>query len=158
VIAAHRTSPRYREKAWKVVIMPGPAPKPPTKRRNRGIPKSYGAAVPTVAPAAGVRDRELGFDAHPLIVDLWTALQTSCESRFFSAADWERARLECWHADTVMKRPTGAGWEMVQHGLRDLLISPAEKRRCGIELKPPDPGEDAAVLTMLDGYRESLKP
>jgi hypothetical protein len=41
--------------------MPGPAPKPASKRRRYAKPKSYGAADPTVAPAADSDpDRELG--------------------------------------------------------------------------------------------------
>jgi hypothetical protein len=32
--------------------MPGPAPKPDSKRRRYAKPKSYGAAQPTTAPAA----------------------------------------------------------------------------------------------------------
>src|SRR5262245_30604420 len=140
--------------------MPGVPPKPASKRRRRNVPKSYGSARPTEAAAAGVRDRGLGFDAHPLVADLWAALQTSCEARFFSEAHWQRVRFELWHASGVMTpRPTAASWEAIQHGLNALLISPAEKRRCGIELKAPDPGEDGAmVLTMLDGYQQSLKP
>ena len=39
-----------------------------------------------------------------------------------------------------------------------MLISPAEKRRCAIEVKPlgPDPDEDAAV-SMMSGYRQKLQ-
>jgi hypothetical protein len=32
--------------------MPGPAPKPDSKRRRSAKPKSYGDATPTTAPAA----------------------------------------------------------------------------------------------------------
>ena len=40
--------------------MPGPAPKPASKRRRRTPPVSYGAATPTTAPAASPEVRELG--------------------------------------------------------------------------------------------------
>jgi hypothetical protein len=140
----------------------GPAPKPPSKRRHRGTPKSYGAAVPTTAPAAPDIGRELGLDdPHELITSLWDTVATSCESRFFSEADWARLRCELWFADTVLKSesPTAASWRMVQRGLNDLLISPAEKRRVAIELRPPNPdSENARVISMIDGYREKLKP
>ena len=144
--------------------MPGPAPKPPSKRRNRGTPKSYGAAQPTTAPAAGVlKDRDLGLeDPHPLVESMWNTIQKSCEATFYSEADWARLRLELWNANVVMasgKPISGNSWAVIQHGLNALLISPAEKRRCAIEVKPqgPDADENAAVA-MIDRYRQKLKP
>jgi hypothetical protein len=32
-------------------------------------------------------------------------------------------------------RPSGQAWAAIQHGLNELLLSPAVKRRAGIELK-----------------------
>jgi hypothetical protein len=76
-----------------------PAPKPPAKRRRYNKPASYGAAEPTSAPAADVRERTLDIEnPHPLVQQLWTTLQTSVESRFYSESDWERARV--WSAGT----------------------------------------------------------
>jgi hypothetical protein len=154
----------YREKAEpKEVDMAGmgPAPKPPSKRRRRTKPASYGAATPITAPAAGAQDRQLGFDPHPLITDLWRAVQESCESRFYSEADWARLRLELWYASTVMAagRLSGSAWEAVQHGLNEMLLSPAIKRRCAIEVTPagPDTDENTAVA-MMASYRSKLKP
>jgi hypothetical protein len=63
----------------------GPAPKPASKRRRYTKPASYGSASPTAAPAAAHEDaRKLGFDAHPLITQMWNTVQTACESAFFS--------------------------------------------------------------------------
>ena len=47
---------------------------------------------------AGSPDEQppLGFDAHQLVVDLWAALGRSVEGQFYSAADWQRARMEMW--------------------------------------------------------------
>jgi hypothetical protein len=142
--------------------MPGPAPKPLSKRRNRGTPKSYGAAQPVTAPAAEAQDRELGIDdPHQLVADMWAVLQTSAESRFYSPADWARLRMELWSANQILtsgKPITGNAWATVQHGLNAMLISPAEKRRCAIEVKPagPDPDEDAAV-SMTARYQRKLQ-
>jgi hypothetical protein len=138
----------------------GPAPKPASKRRRANKPTSYGLATPTTAPAAPDVVRTLGIDnPHPLIASMWEALQTSCESRFYSAADWERARWELWYADQTMRKPTGSAWQQVQHGLTELLVSPAAKRRAAIELKAagPDADENAAVA-MIGRYRQQLKP
>ena len=139
----------------------GPAPKPASKRRRRTPPATYGAATPTTAPAASSHDRALGFDAHELVASMWDTLHESCESKFFSHADWERARWELWYANQSMVsgRPTGSAWEAIQHGLGALLISPADKRRAAIELKPPGPDSDeTAAVSMLSGYRDKLKP
>ena len=142
--------------------MPGPAPKPESKRRRYGKPKSYGAAEPTTAPAAARSGpRKLGIeDAHPLIASLWNTVQTSCEAAFYSATDWERLRLELWFANHTMSsgRPSAGAWEAVQHGLNELLLSPAVKRRAGIELKPSGVDADAdAVVAMTGKYRQMLK-
>ena len=88
--------------------MRGPAPKAPAKRRRANTPASYGAASPTIAPAASPDvGRALGIDdPHPLVLSLWDAVNTSCESAFYSEADWERLRFELWYADTVMRGAT----------------------------------------------------
>jgi hypothetical protein len=126
------------------------------------VPASYGAAQPTTAPAAGVpKDRELGLeDPHPLVVSMWNTIQSSCEATFYSEADWARLRLELWYANEVMRnpRPTGQAWTQVQHGLSDLLVSPAAKRRCAIELKAAGPDEDAdAAVSMTANYQRKLQ-
>ena len=115
----------------------GPAPKPPSQRRRRNKPASYGAADPTVAGQGDVQP-PLGFAAHELVVDLWSALGSSVEGRFYSAADWQRSRWELWYANAVMAAgqvPSANQWTAVQRGLDELLVSPAVKRRVGIELR-----------------------
>ena len=127
------------------------------------MPQSYGSATPTTAPAASQSsERDLGIDdAHPLVRDLWEAVQTSCASRFFSDADWQRARWELWYANQVMRdgaRPANA-WRVVQQGLTEMLVSPAAKRRAGIEVRPSAVDEDAVeAVSMIGRYRQSLKP
>jgi hypothetical protein len=143
--------------------MSGPVPKPASKRRRRNVPVSYGAAQPTTAPAAHVQDRALGLeDPHPLVQSLWDALQTSCESRFFSPADWERLRFELWYANQAMHSPrpiSGHTWAAIQHGLTELLVSPAAKRRVAIEVKAPGPDTDEVrAVAMIGTYKSKLKP
>ena len=125
-------------------------------------PASYGAAEPIAAPAAESQDRELGItDPHQLVASMWKVVQSSAESRFYSEADWARLRLELWNANELLssgKSITGNTWATVQHGLNAMLISPAEKRRCAIEVKPigPDADEDAAV-SMTARYQRKLQ-
>ncbi|MFT4202182.1 hypothetical protein [Gordonia sp. (in: high G+C Gram-positive bacteria)] len=139
--------------------MPGPAPKKASQRRRANKPKSYGAADAVVAGQA-VAPPPLGIDdCHQMVVDLYEALSTSVEGKFFSAADWQRARLECFYINSTIARgrPGAQAWAAVQSGLGALLVSPADKRRIGIELNKAttDPDEDAAVAS-LDEYRRQL--
>lgn len=139
--------------------MPGPVPKKDSQRRRANKPKSYGAADAVVAGEA-VTAPPLGIeDCHPMVVDLYESLARSVEGRFFSAADWQRARLECLYINATISRgrPGAQAWAAVQTGLGALLVSPADKRRIGIELREAvsDPDEDAAVAS-LDAYRAQL--
>src|SRR4029077_13010834 len=119
-----------------------------------------GAADRGVA-GRGFAQPPLGFAAHELVVDLWSALGSSVEGRFYSAADWQRARWELWYASTVMTAgqvPSANHWTTIQRGLDELLVSPAVKRRAGIELRRN--GVDADMVAageMVDGYKRSLE-
>lgn len=139
--------------------MPGPVPKRESQRRRSNRPKSYGSSSPEVGGVA-VGAPDLGIaDCHPMVLDLYASLTESVEGQYFSAADWQRARLECHFLNrTLMSDRIGAqAWQTIQSGLGALLVSPADKRRIGIELKAKtsDPDEDAAVAS-LDAYRAQL--
>ncbi|WNM74095.1 Terminase small subunit [Mycobacterium Phage Nergal] len=144
--------------------MSGPPPKRDSQRRRRNTPASYGDAEPEVAEApAAPAPRELNIDdAHPLIIELWNALQKSAEAKYYSDADWQRVRIELQYGSRLLQGarvPGAQSWATFQAGLNTLLVSPAEKRRVGIELKPhtADPDDEAAedaladVLTLVPG-------
>ena len=136
----------------------GPAPKPQRRRRNK--PQAYGEAEPMVA---GPPDEQLplGFAAHELVADLWAVLGRSVEAQFYSAADWQRARWELSYANTAMTAgqvPSANQWTAIQRGLDELLVSPAVKRRAGIELRRRGVDEDVvAAGEMVGKYKRSLK-
>jgi hypothetical protein len=141
--------------------MPGPPPKPASKRRRANRPVSYGPAEPTTAPAAASVDRVLGIDdAHPLITAMWDAVETSCEATFYNDADWQRLRFELWYANMVMRDGARSAtvWRVVQHGLTEMLVSAAVKRRAGIELRPSVDVAAVEAVSMIGRYRQSLKP
>jgi hypothetical protein len=118
-----------------------------------------GVAEPTVAGPGDVQP-PLGFDAHELVTDLWAALAQSVEGQFFSTTDWQRARLEMWHADKLVRsgQPTANQWAAVQRGLDELLISPAVKRRAGIELrKHAADADELEAVSMTAKYQQVLK-
>ena len=137
----------------------GVPPKPPSKRRNTTKPSSWGLAEPIQAGIAADQP-DLGFDPHPMVARMWVALGKSVESRFYSHADWERASWELFNANELFTgaRPwTPTAWAQIQSGLSQLLVSPADKRRAGIELRAAagDPDVDAAVSIVAD-YHEKL--
>lgn len=140
---------------------PGRVPKPESQRRRRNKPASYGAAEPTTAPAAPQAERVLGIaDPHPLVQDLWDTVQSSCEAAFYSDADWQRLRWELWFANRVMstgRQPSGHTWSAVQSGMNELLLSPAVKRRAGIEMKPDVDADKAAADEQIVRYKQRLK-
>lgn len=139
--------------------MSGPPPKRGDQRRRRNIPKTQEVSgVDTTGVA--VDQPPLGFDAHDLVVDLYAALAEGVEGKFYSAADWQRARIELHFLNGLLlagRVPGAQAWTAVQAGFNALLVSPADKRRTGIELqrKKVDPDEDAAVLQMAE-YAERL--
>lgn len=139
--------------------MPGPAPKRSEQRRRRNTPKSQEMSGMDTS-AVAVSAPELGYDAHELVVDLYEALKVSVEGRFYSAADWQRVRLEFHYLNELLmdgRTPGAMAWGAVQSALNTLLVSPADKRRVGIELqrRQSDPDEDAAVA-QIDEYRQRL--
>ena len=140
----------------------GRPPKPASKRRRTNKPASWGAAEPVTAPAASAGDRELEIEnPHQLVANMWAVVQTSAECRFYSEADWARLRLELWNANEILtsgKPITGNAWATVQHGLNAMLISPAEKRRAAIEVKPTGVDEDeVAATSMTAKYQRKLQ-
>ena len=140
----------------------GPPPKPASQRRRRNKPASYGAANPATAPAADPAARALDIDnPHPLAVALWDTVWESCEAAFYSDADWHRLRLELFYANTVLtggREMTPSAWSTVQSGLNEMLLSPAIKRRAGIEVKPQAvDADDVAAVSLVGRYQEGLK-
>lgn len=138
--------------------MSGPAPKIDSQRRRSNKPASYGEAEAEVVGAAAAPPRELGIDnAHKLITDLWAALQTSVEAKYYSAADWQRVRLELHYGSLLLqssRTPGSEAWKTFQAGLSALLVSAADKRRVGIEMKPnkadaDDEAADDALASVL---------
>lgn len=144
------------------MVMPKPTGPPPAQKRRRADrPASFGLAEPVRAGQAGQQPKlAFGYPPHKMVERMWDALGKSVESKFFSEADWERAAWELFYANELFEgrlKLTPVAWSAVQHGLSDLLVSAADKRRAGIELKAAavDPDEVAAVGIMA-GYQDKL--
>jgi hypothetical protein len=83
------------------------------------------------------------------------------EAAFDGEADWERLRMELWYANRAMasgRPPSGHTWGAIQHGLNEMLLSPAVKRRAGIKLQRKSIDADVvAAHEMVGKYKRSLK-
>ena len=136
--------------------MSGPPPVRDSQRRRRNKPASYGAANNEIVGEGTPAPEDHGIiDCHPMIEDLWDALTTSVEAKFYSDADWQRVRLELYYGHMLLTGnsiPGAMAWKTFQDGLSAQLVSAADKRRAGIELKPhkADPDDQAADEALAD--------
>ncbi len=139
----------------------GRPPKPPTSvaaptSRRATATRSRSPPRPPVSRIASSVE-----DPHQLVESMWEVVQSSAEARFYSAADWARLRMELWNADQVLRsgKPiSGNTWAGIQHGLTEMLISPAAKRRAAIELKPPGvDADEVAANNQIARYKTVLK-
>ena len=139
--------------------MPGPVPKRASERRRRNTDSNR----PTLEKVEGAAAApELGIPgAHPLVADFYAALTDSVEARYFSKADWQRARIELFYLNSLLTcgdTPGAMAWSTVQAGLAALLVSAADKRRLGIEIQRAAEVDDdeIAAVSMMDTYRARL--
>ena len=138
----------------------GPVPQRDSQRRRRTKPASYGSATPRTGKATS-KIPQLGLeDPHPIIADLWVALQNdSPESKYYSESDWQRVRATLAYGDQVMRQPkiNSQAWKMFFDGLTELLVSPAAKRRAGIELKPATDPDEAEADAVVAGLQSKMR-
>jgi hypothetical protein len=131
-----------------------------SQRRRYNKPASYRTAEPVTIGTAAPQPK-LGFTAHKLIEDLWKSLARSVESQFYPAADWQRARLELFYTNALLlgeRQLSAPAWSVAQAGLSELLISPADKRRAGIELaRSQVDADEVHAVEQIAEYRERLK-
>ena len=86
--------------SFKPTSAPGDPCQPSTPRHPHPHPQP---ATSVRCQAAAHEDaRKLGFDAHPLIAQMWATVQSSCEAGFYRESDWARLRLEFWFASHKM--------------------------------------------------------
>lgn len=146
--------------------MPGPLPKPASQRRRRNKPKSYGEADAVMVASRPVKKPSLSLPfadpaekPHKLVSSFWRVLRSSeVDTSFWTAADWQRARVTMWFLDKQLKRPGPTGAQAMDSIMKQfdaLLVSPAEKRRLGIEIKAHDDALPPEVAIM-ENYRSRV--
>jgi hypothetical protein len=134
--------------------MPGPAPKRSETRRRTNEP-----AIPIVkTPGAAASQPPLAIvKCHPLAAALYASLKDSPESKFFTPAAWQRARVASYVLSELLKNAGAKGissmmYAAIQSDWKALLIDPAEQRRLGIEVQAAssevDPNATRALATV----------
>ena len=87
-------------------------------------------------------------------------MQRSCESAFYSDADWVRLRLEMFHLNALItgrRQLTPSACSAVQTGLNELLLDPSVKRRAGIEFKRAVDDDAMAADEQIGRYKTVLR-
>lgn len=131
--------------------MPGPPPKRSEQRRRKNAP------VRPILPVSGAAPKAppLGVEVHELASDWYESLAGSPESRFFTPAVWQRARIAALMLSRLIlsSKPSSMWYAAIQSDWRSLLVDPAEQRRLQIEVQEavedPDAAHAAATVTDL---------
>jgi len=145
--------------------MPGPVPNRSDQRRRRNKPE--GVQVAKVAagrvPAVPAADAEW----HPIARDWFLSLQTSGQSKFYEASDWQTARvlaevlsvvLSGRSADGAYRRVPAQLFQSWLSGTTDLLTTEGARRRARIELERADDSREVpAGVAIMDAYRDAAK-
>ncbi len=138
----------------------GPIGKRDEERIRRNTPD---VPTTTITAIGLVPVPDLGFDAHPLVVDMYESLKDSAQSRYYESSDWAFARLTMYAIDDMLK---GKGDEKrispmmlasVNSMLSSLLVTEGDRRRVRIEIeRNKNNGEEGKVLQVADLFRQEL--
>lgn len=101
---------------------------------------------------------ELGFDAHPLVVDLYESMKESAQSKWYEPSDWQMARLTMWELNThlLQSKPSAVYLTAINQMLTSLLLTEGDRRRVRIEVERTPTGPTASVTSISDIYRDRL--
>lgn len=106
---------------------------------------------------------ELGLDdPHPLVTDLYQAMQDSAQARFFEPTDWAIARFTLDQINKELNYGVGAIPAMkltaFNQLLASLLVTEGDRRRMRIEIerKPEDQQTGGTVTSFADAMRDRM--
>ncbi|MFD0918885.1 hypothetical protein ACFQ16_03935 [Saccharopolyspora rosea] len=104
-----------------------------------------------------VRQPELGFEAHPLVVDWYQSLGESAQARYFEPSDWQTSRLVAYSMDRYVRsaRPSSQMFAALMSAMSDLLVTEGARRRVRIEIERGQAQERASVSAIED-YKKQL--
>lgn len=132
----------------------GPVPKRSEERIRRNKPE---VEVTRIEAAGPVAQPDLGMvDPHPVIVDFWSAMGESAQSRYYEPSDWEFARFTLHFADGLLKsaRPSAQMFQGVNSALSDLLVTEGARRRVRLEVEREQ--AKAKVVDISELFKQRL--
>lgn len=139
--------------------VPGLATNVP-KRSDERRRRNKSNAVEKVLLEGNVEPPELNLeDPHPIAVDMYEALKSSGQARFFEPSDWQRARLMCEMVSRLLlsKRLSSTLYATIQQDMNELLFTEATRRRVRMEIERGDvnTSEEDERAAQMSAYRQA---
>jgi hypothetical protein len=141
--------------------MNGPLPKPPDERLRRNKVGGDGLSFERydlegeVVPPSGVRFSE------KIVQDMWNALLTSVNRKFYEPTDWAYARLTLFILNSVLAKKEIPGAMLltaIDGMMTKMLMTEGDRRRMKIETKrvsaEPAPETEKASDFYKDQFRK----
>lgn len=93
---------------------------------------------------------------HPLVVDLYEALKTSGQAKFYEPSDWQYARLAMHFVNKLVRnsKPSAVMLSSVNAMLTPLLMTEGERRRVRLEVERNQAQGD--LIDVADMFRQEL--
>lgn len=139
--------------------VPGLATNVP-KRSDQRRRQNKSNTVEKVFVSGAVEPPELNLqDPHPIAVDMYEALKSSGQARYFEPSDWQRARLMCEMVSRLLlsKRLSSTLYATIQQDMNELLFTEATRRRVRMEIErgDVDTSEQDARVSQMAAYRRA---
>lgn len=132
----------------------GPIPKRSEERIRRN---KDDVEVTTIDATGVVEQPDLGLDdPHPMIVDFWTSLGESAQTKYYEPSDWQYARFTLHFADKLVRsgRPSSQLLAAVNSSFTDLLVSEGSRRRVRLEIEREQ--KNADVIDIAKMFEERM--
>lgn len=132
----------------------GPVPKRSSERRRRN---RDGGVVDRVAVSGTVEVPEVPEGCSELSAELFEALASSGQARFFEPSDWWLAKLMVVAVDDyLVGRKSATKLAEIRALATELMMSEGQRRRLRLELERGGVEVEAPEVTAIDEYRRRL--
>ena len=147
--------------------MPGPVPNRESDLARPRQRKGKDQVAVTKGESRAVTIPRADPEWHPIALMLWNSLKKSGQADFYQQSDWAFAYSLCEDL-SMYKKPlvnrdgeeyhkrSGQMLQTIYSAMERLLVTEGDRRRVRIELHEPEPGEDLASVTAIDGARAAL--
>lgn len=144
----------------------GPIPKRDEERVRRNIPEDPTVTVqmPGLVSIPELGDISHLGETHPLVVEMYEAMQSSASVKYFEPTDWQFARLTLYTLNQELiaaqhnGKPVGSmKLTAINQMLSALLLTEGDRRRARLEIeRAPAESGSGKVLDVTDMLRQRL--